>query len=447
MKFSKREVLGVASPVFVSLLAQNLVGITDTAFMGRLGEVELGGAAMASMIYFCIFTLGFGLGTGTQIIVARKVGSGEHRSIGRVLSQSVIMLLVAAVFLATLGWLGGGQFFRLVLASDHVSDIAAEYWKYRIWGYFPAFLGVVFRAFYIGIARTKVLTHNSIVMAIVNVFLDYGLIFGHFGLPAWGVKGAAVASVLAELSSLIFYLIYTHGRIDLSHYGIVPRDIFRVDLRLMRVTLNLSVYIMAQALVSTLVWSVFFMMIEKLGERPLAVATIIRSVYILLYIPTISYGTAVSTTVSRLVGAGLGERITEYIRMVGKLSLVTTGGLVLAIGLMPKVVLSIFTDDVELIVSSVPALYVICVALLISSVGNLYFLAVSATGATKKALYIELSTIVGYLLYSAVMVYGVGGPVELCYTVEVLYYIAIAMISYRFISSGKWRDPRWSKPL
>lgn len=76
--------------------------------------------------------------------------------------------------------------------------------NWRIFGFFFAFVNVMFRALYIGITRTKVLTLNAIVMAMVNVVLDYALIFGHFGLPALGLKGAAIASVIAEASSLVF---------------------------------------------------------------------------------------------------------------------------------------------------------------------------------------------------------------------------------------------------
>ena len=78
----------------------------------------------------------------------------------------------------------------------------------------------MFRALYIGITRTKVLTLNAIVMAMVNVVLDYALIFGYFGLPALGLKGAAIASVIAEASSLVFFLLYTWARIDFRKYGL-----------------------------------------------------------------------------------------------------------------------------------------------------------------------------------------------------------------------------------
>ena len=64
----------------------------------------------------------------------------------------------------------------------------------------------MFRALYIGITRTKVLTMNAVVMALVNVLLDYILIFGKFGMPEMGIKGAAIASVMAEAASLAFFL-------------------------------------------------------------------------------------------------------------------------------------------------------------------------------------------------------------------------------------------------
>ena len=68
----------------------------------------------------------------------------------------------------------------------------------------------MFRSLYIGITRTKVLTLNALVMAAVNVFLDYVLVFGELGFPQMGVAGAALASVIAEASSLLFFVLYTY---------------------------------------------------------------------------------------------------------------------------------------------------------------------------------------------------------------------------------------------
>lgn len=443
--FGAKRLFQISSPIFVSLLAQNIIGITDTAFMAHLGEVELGGAAMAGLVYFCIYTLGYSLGTGTQIIVARRHGAGTLQEIGRVLAQSLMMLLVAAVLMLGLGRLVSDSLFGAILSSPRLSAVAVEYYDVRVWGYLFSFVSVVFRAFYLGTARTKVLTYNAIVMAGLNVFLDYGLIFGHFGLPAMGVRGAALASVIAEGGSLLFYLLYTLIGVDRWKYGMTLRAMSVVDLSLMKRTFGLSFYLMLQALISLSVWTVFFILVEKLGERAMAIASIVRSFYVLIHISTGAYGMSVSTVVSSLIGAGQGDRIYAALRLVAGVSLATTLSVCGLIMMFPQQFLRIFTEDATLISETIPSLWVICVAMAICSVGNIYFFAVSATGATSKALIIEMTTIVGYLLYSVVMTLGLRAPVHVCYTVEIFYYILIGYLSYRFITTEKWKDPKWAK--
>ncbi len=443
MHTDRRQIIRIAAPVLISLFAQNIVGITDTAFVSRLGEVALGGVTMASMAYFCIFTLGFGLGMGTQIIVARHYGARSLQSIGSVLWHSLLMLLFSAVLAIVLGLLWGGPFFSSVLSSSQVAEAATVYWDWRIWGLLFSFVGIVSRSFFVGIARTKVLTYNAFVMAVVNIVLDYGLIFGKMGMPRMGIEGAAVASVLSEVVSLAFYLLYALRRIDFSTYGICRSLCGVLDWRLMKRTLGLSVYIMLQSLLSLSSWTLFFFMIEHLGERPLAVASIIRSIYIFLYISISAYSTAVNTMVSAKIGAGESASVAAYLREVVKLSFLTMLVLCLITMAIPSVVLRIFTDDPSLIEAAKPALYVICVALCVCATGNMYFSAVSATGATKIALYIEAATVVLYVLYSAMMTYVFKAPVHICYTVEVVYYILIALLSYAYIRSGKWREKKW----
>ena len=76
----------------------------------------------------------------------------------------------------------------------------------------------MFRAFYVGIADTRTLTANSLVMVGTNVVLNYILIFGKLGFPALGIAGAAIASVLAEVTSLLFFIVYTGLKIDRQKY-------------------------------------------------------------------------------------------------------------------------------------------------------------------------------------------------------------------------------------
>ncbi|MDO4671507.1 MATE family efflux transporter [Falsiporphyromonas endometrii] len=440
-KYSK-NVFRIASPVFISLLAQNIIGLTDTAFMGRLGEIALGGSAMASMVYFCVFTLGFGLGAGTQIIIARRFGSKHYSNIGKVLSQSFIMLSMAAVFVIVVGYFFGEKFFYAVFSSDRIAAVATEYWDYRLLGFLFSFLCAAFRSFFVGIARTKVLTYNAFVMAFVNIILDYGLIFGQLGLPQLGVKGAAIASVIAEMCSLVFYLVYVRLEVDRSHFGLSVRGLFSIQWKLILKIFRLSVYIMLQALISMSSWALFFFMIEHLGERPLAIATIIRSVYIFLFIPINSFSTSVNSLVSQLIGAGKSDEVKRFVRSISRLSFLVMAGVCIIISVFPGFVIGVFTDEPVLIQEARPALYVICVSLCICAYGNMAFSAVSAAGATKKALLIEMAATIFYVIYSGIMTYGLRASVDICYTVEVLYYIFIGIFSYKYLWSGKWKSKK-----
>jgi len=189
----------------LSLLAQNLIQVIDTAFLGRVGEVELGASALAGVLYIALFTLGFGFSMGSQILIGRRNGEGNYNQIGDIVIQGALFLLIAALLLIPLLRYGAGAWLPALFESADVANAVTEYLEWRAFGIAFAFVNLMFRAFYIGIARTKVLTANAVVMALVNVVFDYGLIFGNLGMPEMGIGGAAIASVIAEFSSLVFF--------------------------------------------------------------------------------------------------------------------------------------------------------------------------------------------------------------------------------------------------
>ena len=432
-----RHFLALSAPVMISFLAQNLIGIVDTAFIARLGETELGGTAMASLVYFCIYTIGFGLASGSQIIIGHRFGGERKREIGHILGQSTTLLAGIGLLISILSWPFGKWLFPALLSSPDVAAAASEYWNWRTIGFTFAFAASSFRSFFVGTADTKVLTYASVVMSVVNIFLDWALIFGHLGFPELGVKGAALASVLAEISGMIFYLLYFRLKVPFALYGVTRAELLRWDPPLVRKLFDLSVYLMLQAFLSQSVWTVFFFFIESLGERELAIAAIIRSIYILLFIPINSYGTAVRTTVSHIWGAGQRNLLMPYLLRGVRISLFTVLAIIAFVNLLPLPILSVFTGDHGLILAAVPSLRVVTVALLVCSIGSVFFAAVGSTGATKMVFRIELASIIFYLSYAAVMTYLFSAPVWLCFTVEILYYLLVAILSIRYIRGIK----------
>ena len=298
----------------------------------------------------------------------------------------------------------------------------------------------MFRAFYIGITNTKVLTLSSVVMALVNVVLDYGLVFGELGLPEMGVRGAALASVIAEASSLVFFLIYTYFRIDLRKYGF--RRSFSVDFSMVSKIMSISSFTMIQYFLSMAIWFVFFMALERLGQRELAIANIVRSVYIVLLIPVQALATTANTLVSNLIGAGGTDKVVALLHRIARVSFLIMVVCVILTVLFPDLILSVYSGDPTLVSESVPALYVVCGAMMIASLANIYFNGISGTGNTQAALVLETGVLIFYALYVVIVGMVLRQPVEICFTTEVVYYSLMLFFSIIYLKKAKWQNKK-----
>ena len=438
--YTNKEIWRVTYPIFLGLLAQNVINVTDTAFLGRVGEVALGAAAMGGLLYICVYTIAFGFSVGSQILIARRNGEGNYRAVGPIMWQGTTFSFGMAVCLLILMYFSAAPLIRLLITSDSIYGATYEFFTWRIWGFLFAFVNVMFRGLYIGITRTKVLTMNAVVMALVNVVLDYALVFGELGLPEMGVRGVALASVIAEASSLLFFLLYTYYKVDLKKYGLNRFGQF--DLSMVLRILRISCFTMVQYFLAMAIWFVFFMALERLGQRQLAVANIVRSVYVVLLIPVQALSTTANTLVSNLIGAGGSSGVVTLLHKISRMSFLI---MVVCVGLcvaFPGSILSVYTNEEALLVESVSALYVVCGAMLIASLANVYFNGISGTGNTQAALVLEVFVQVFYALYIIVVGMVIQAPVDVCFTTEVIYYVLMLGSSLIYLKKAKWQNKK-----
>ena len=438
--YTNKEIWRVTYPIFLGLLAQNVINVTDTAFLGRVDEVALGAAAMGGLLYICVYTIAFGFSVGSQILIARRNGEGNYRAVGPIMWQGTAFSFGMAICLLILMYFSAAPLIRLLITSDSIYGATYEFFTWRIWGFLFAFVNVMFRGLYIGITRTKVLTMNAVVMALVNVVLDYALVFGELGLPEMGVRGVALASVIAEASSLLFFLLYTYYKVDLKKYGLNRFGQF--DLSMVLRILRISCFTMVQYFLAMAIWFVFFMALERLGQRQLAVANIVRSVYVVLLIPVQALSTTANTLVSNLIGAGGSSGVVTLLHKISRMSFLI---MVVCVGLcvvFPGSILSVYTNEEALLVESVSALYVVCGAMLIASLANVYFNGISGTGNTQAALVLEVFVQVFYALYIIIVGMVIQAPVDVCFTTEVIYYVLMLGSSLIYLKKAKWQNKK-----
>lgn len=435
---SYRRIWDISLPIILSLVAQNVVNVTDTAFLGRVGEVELGASAIGGLFYISIFMLGFGFGIGGQILIARRNGERNYHEIGRITDNSLYFLMGLGLLLFLVIRFLSPVILRPLISSNEIYTASIDFLQFRIYGIFFAFGNVLLRAFYIGTTKTRVLTYNALIMAGANVFLDYALIFGNFGFPEMGIKGAAIASSISEAISAIFFFAYTVFTVDLKKYNLL--QFARFDRKVVKTTLDISFFVMLQYFLSLAGWFVFFMIIEKMGERPLAISNIIRSAYIVLMIPVFAFGSITNSLVSNAIGEGRHNLVIPIIKKVALLNFMLIGGITLISAFIPGQLISIYTSDPELIAQTIPTFYIVITALLMFSFSNILFNGVSGTANTATALWIELATIVVYLIFAWLLAVQFQLRIELVWTSEYIYFLVLSLLSWLYLRSGRWRN-------
>ncbi|MCX6240067.1 MAG: MATE family efflux transporter [Bacteroidia bacterium] len=435
---SSRKIWDIAWPIMLSLVAQNIVNVTDTAFLGRVGEVELGASAIGGLLYTTLFMVGFGFTTGVQILVARRNGEKNYLAIGRIFDNSFYFLGITSLVITLVVIFFGPALLKPFMASEAVFKASSTFLVYRVLGLFFASAGLLFRSFYTGIAFTKYLSISSAIMAGVNVILDYALIFGHWGFPRLGIQGAGIASSISEVCALLFFVFITWRNPRLKQY--ILFKLLKPDFEIIKSTLGISVFVMFQYVFSLGSWFVFFMFIEKMGERSLAVSNIIRSLYLMLMIPGWALCSVTSTLVSNALGEGKPFLVLPIIKKIMKFSIAAMVITVSLAALFPRQAISVYTNDLSLIEATVPSYYIILAATFLFMAMSILFNGVLGTANTKFALGIEMITLVTYLTCAWLFAVKLQLKIEYVWTAEFVYSTLIGILSYWYLKKGNWRS-------
>ena len=436
--YSYRNIWKVAYPILISLVMEQMIGLTDTAFLGRVGEVELGASAIAIVYYMVLFMIGFGFSIGAQIIIGRRNGEGRFKDTGKVFWNGLYFVLGLSGIIILLSELFTPWMMKFMVSSTAIYDAALSYVRWRLPGMVFAFCTAMFRAFYVGTTQTKTLTLNSIVMVLSNVVFNYILIFGKFGIPALGITGAAIGSSLAELVSLIFFIIYTRVGCDRRKYGLDKAARFEKDE--LKSMMPVCTWTMIQHTISISTWLIFFLYIEHLGERALAISNITRSVSGLIWVVLQAFSSTCSTLVSNIIGEGHQDKVPSLIKRILKLSYGIVSVMIILFCLFPEAIARIYTDIPDLITASVPAMVVMCSSYFLAVGGQVFFLAVSGTGSTKTAFRLELIALAIYMIYCTAIIGIMKLDVAICWTAEHVYSGALLICSWWYIRSGRWKN-------
>jgi Na+-driven multidrug efflux pump len=276
----------------------------------------------------------------------------------------------------------------------------------------------------------------ALTLGLTNFFLDYIFIFGKLGLPAMGIQGAALGSVIAEIVTFLYMTIYALRQVDFQKYGLFRLP--RLNRKLTSGLLMISWPVALQALTEAGRWFAFFLIMEKVSTDVLAFSNIFYCCLGIFLIASEAFAEATCSYVSNLIGAGRADQIAAFVRHLVSRCWLVSLPFVLPALIFPEEILRIFMSDEVLIEGSVGGLRLIAVAALVMIPGQMWSAAVLGTGDTLAALVVEI-------ILTAVMLAGAYFA-ALTFDLSLAWiwmsvpigWVACHVASYAWIKSRRW---------
>lgn len=298
---SLRELTHVAVPLVLSCGSLSIMHVVDRIFLTWWSTDAVAAALPAGVILWTIMSIAMGKATYVNTFVAQYEGAQQPERVSEAVWQGIYLSLIWGGLLL-LGMPFAETFFRWIGHTPEVQALEAEYFSILCLGAGPALLSTVLSCFYTGRSRTMVVMWVNLTSVLVNMLLDYCLIFGAGPFPALGIRGAAIATVSAHVSTLLLYLFIILARHEARRYGLFNHWRFNRELfvRLIRYGFpNGLLYF-----VDIIGFTMFIVLVGRIGKVELAATTIAFNLNSLAFVPMMGVGTAVMTLVGKRIGEG-----------------------------------------------------------------------------------------------------------------------------------------------
>lgn len=261
-----RAILLLGLPLIGGHLGQVAIGVTDTVMMGWYGVEALAAVTLGSTYFFVLFIFGSGFAWAVMPMVASYAAEGDETGLRRATRMGMWLSLgFALLALPVMIW--SGPILRLIGQEEKVAEMTSAYLQIAGWGILPALMVMVLKSYLAALERTQVVLWITLLAAVVNALANYALIFGNWGAPELGIRGAAWASVVTQAVSLAGVVIYVLWA--LPQHALFQR-LWRADPQMLLRVFRLGWPIGLTALSEVGLFAASAVMMGWLGTLPLA---------------------------------------------------------------------------------------------------------------------------------------------------------------------------------
>lgn len=379
--------LSMAAPMMLSMLIQSLYNIVDSIFVSRLGTGALTAVSIVYPLQNIVLSLSVGTGIGINSVIARKRGEGNQQEADQAASLGMGLTLFHCLLIIIIGLLVSKPFLGMFTKDPQILSWSCQYSYIVLCFSAGSLLQISFEKIFQSVGKMVDTMIALIAGCVTNIILDPIFIFGFLGVPAMGVAGAAIATVIGQSVSLLVYLIiYSHKEIGVK---ISLRNL-KYNKKIIRQIYDVGIPSFLMLAVPSAMTGILNGMLAAFSEIHVAVLGIYLKLQTFLYMPASGVVQAMRPIVGYNYGAGEKERMFRTVRysmmlVAGMMFL----GTVASLG-FPAQIFAIFKADTELLESGVSAIRIISLGFIISTVSVVYSGMFEALGRGRDSLIINL---------------------------------------------------------
>lgn len=434
---SLRELAVLAVPFVLTQLLFSMMGLVDAAIVGRLGATELAAVGLSGTWLWTLSSFFIGASSVVQIFVAQNQGAGRDRECGGWAWQGIGSTVPFAVVTSAVLYFAADTAVAWIAPSEEVASLAAEYLRARSFGIVGLTAAIAVASFFRGIGDARTPLVATVIANLVNVLLDLGLVYGWYGFPELGVRGAGLATSISEwlyfaIVAIAFLRPSLRARFDTGWRG--PR--LEPVLRLWRVGLPVG----GQWVMEMLAYSLFTTLVARMGDAAMAASHAFGQLASLSFMQAAGISTATATLVGRYIGAGQPDRAAQRFRSSLVLGGTAGAAIALAFLFVPESLVRLFSNDPDVIALGTPLLTIGALYQLFDALSVLSDGALRGAGDTRWPFVVRcLASWLIFLPAAWLLAYRFELGLTGAWIGGVFSSATLAVVLYLRFQSGAWR--------
>ncbi len=359
-----RDVILIAMPSLVELVLTQLTSMADQVMVGRLpgqeGIAALAAVGLATQPKFLLMTMIQAMNVGSTAMIARFRGQQDRQGANRVFNHAIVLNLIMSVLFMGVGLFLSEPMIRIMGGrgiSEQTLAQGVTYLNIQLYGFIPLCLGITVTAALRGIGDTRTPMIYNTLANVINLFFNYIMIYGHFGVPKMGVAGASWATVIGQTTAFVIAMAVSFGK---RHYIYLDiRERFTFDRQLMGRVVGIGIPSMMEQLFMRAGVIIYTIQVTGLGDTVYAAHQVCMNVQSMTFMMGQAFANAATTLMGQSIGKRRYDMSAIYMRRTRDLGIASSFVLMVLMVLFNREIIGLFKDSREIIDLGAPILYLL----------------------------------------------------------------------------------------